>query len=124
MNQHKVGTPKRYGKGVSDDDAAAGRRTFRLETNAELYEGVRFGFIEVAAPTEGSSGEAAPIPFTIDGIRLVVQTKAVNYTGHFTSPTDSMLEKVWWTAAWTVRSNLLKDHFGSILMDRGDRTAW
>lgn len=52
------------------------------------------------------------------------QAKPVNYTGHFHSASDPLLEKVWWTAAWTVRSNLLAKYFGSILMDRGDRESW
>ena len=127
--RHKTGRPKRYGS------------TYRLETgNAALYEGVRFAFLEVSAPPG-----ATLIPFTIAGARLVVsrhdiaaiwvaffsrwqryrcrqvQTKPVNYAGHFTA-SDPMVvsrtimaleqhiwadprkqpcgqEKVWWTAA-------------------------
>ena len=63
------------------------------------------------------------VTFTIKGVRAVVQTKAVNYEGSFTSPSDPMIEQVWWVAAYTVRANLLRDAFGSILMDRGDREA-
>ena len=67
--RHKTGRPKRYGS------------TYRLETgNAALYEGVRFAFLEVSAPPG-----ATLIPFTITGARLVVQTKPVNYAGHFTA---------------------------------------
>ena len=101
--RHKTGRPKRYGS------------TYRLETgNAALYEGVRFAFLEVSAPPG-----ATLIPFTITCARLVVQTKPVNYAGHFTA-SDPMVvshdhdgpgtaldprkqpcgqEKVWWTAA-------------------------
>lgn len=73
------------------------------------YEGVRFGFIEVVSPSSGRQN-----PFTITNIRLVVQTKVVNYEGRFSSPLDPMLERVWYTAAWTVRANLLSDSFGSV----------
>jgi hypothetical protein len=92
--------------------------TLRLETNLELYEGVRYGFLTVG----NASGEF--VPFKLGVVRAVSQAKPVNYTGRFHSATDPLLEKVWWTAAWTVRSNLLTEYFGSILMDRGDRESW
>jgi hypothetical protein len=41
-------------------------------------------------------------PFTITTARAVAQAKPVNYTGHFHSESDPLLEQVWWTAAWTV----------------------
>jgi alpha-L-rhamnosidase len=104
---HKSGTPKRYG------------HTWRLETNPSLYEGLRYGFLMV-----GSLGHGAFRPFTLGVVRAVTQAKPVNYTGSFFAPSDPLLEKVWWTAAWTVRSNLLTEYFGSILMDRGDRESW
>jgi alpha-L-rhamnosidase len=91
--------------------------TYRLETNSELYEGVRYAFLTV--PAAGPSS-----PFTITGLRLVVQAKAVNYTGSFSSPGDPVLESVWWAAAYTVRATLQADYMGSILMDRGDRFSW
>ena len=107
-SSYKAGTPKAYpgGGGGGGGKNHTTTTTYRLETNAELYEGVRFGFLFV---------EAGPAfrTFTITGLRLVVQTKAVNYTGHFHAATDPLLEKVWWTAAWTVRSNLLESYFGS-----------
>ena len=108
----KVGTPKEY------PAEGAATTTLRLETNAELYEGLRYGFLTVG----NGSGETAP--FKLGVVRAVAQAKPVNYTGHFHSATDPLLEKVWWTAAWTVRSNLLTEYFGSILMDRGDRESW
>ena len=58
---HKAARPKQY------------NGTYRLETNPELYEGVRFGFIEVARPTTGDLK-----PFTITGVRLVVQVRMVS----------------------------------------------
>jgi hypothetical protein len=35
-----------------------------------------------------------------------------------------MLTKIWYTGAYTVKLNLLRDSIGAILMDRGDRIAW
>ena len=90
--------------------------TYRLKTNADLYEGVRFAFLYVSS--------SAPVSFTIDAARAVVQTKPVNYTGHFSAPNDDLLTQVWWTAAWTVRAAFQKDFFGSVLIDRGDRESW
>ena len=103
----KQGSPKKYGGGPF---------TYRLETNPELYEGVRFGFIQLAA--------APSAPFTITGLRAVSQAKPVNYVGAFSSAGDPLLERVWWTAAYTVRAALQSTYMGSILMDRGDRFSW
>lgn len=100
----KEGAPKRYGA------------TFRLETNGELYEGVRFGFIKLTA--------APSAPFTITGLRAVSQAKPVNYVGSFSSAGDPVLERVWYTAAYTVRATLQSTYMGSVLMDRGDRFSW
>ena len=94
--------PKKYGN------------TYRLELNNELYEGVRFGWIHVR------SFSAA---WHITGIRLVCQTKPANYNGSF-SCSDTMLTRIWYTGAYTVKLNLLKDYFGAILMYRGDRFSW
>lgn len=41
--------------------------TYRLETNSELYEGVRYGFVILA--------EAPSVPFTITGLRAVSQVR-------------------------------------------------
>ena len=51
----KVGSPKKYGT------------TFRLETNGELYEGVRYGFLIVH--------QAPSTPFTVTAFRAVSQAK-------------------------------------------------
>eukprot|EP01104_Vermistella_antarctica_P004200 TRINITY_DN1469_c0_g1_i1.p1 TRINITY_DN1469_c0_g1~~TRINITY_DN1469_c0_g1_i1.p1 ORF type:complete len:985 (+),score=199.11 TRINITY_DN1469_c0_g1_i1:121-3075(+) len=90
--------------------------TFRLQLNGEdpttFYEGVRFGWIRIGLqPTS---------PFTISGMRLVSQIKPVNYTGSFSS-SDTTLDKVWYSGAYTVRLNLLADTMGTILLSRGDR---
>jgi hypothetical protein len=88
--------------------------TYRLELNKELYEGVRFGWIHVRSFTSA---------WHITGIRLVCQVKPVNYKGSF-SCSDPMLTRVWYTGAYGVKLNLLKDYLGAILMDRGDRHSW
>ncbi|MGM9681794.1 MAG: alpha-L-rhamnosidase C-terminal domain-containing protein [Eubacteriales bacterium] len=98
----KTKTPVRYGD------------SYRLELNDELYEGVRFGFINI---------EKFDKPFHITGIRLVCQTKPVNYNGSFDCDNE-MLNRIWYTAAYVVRANLRKDYFAAILNDRGDRFSW
>ncbi len=101
---HNVKTlvPVRYGN------------SYRLELNGQLYEGVRFGWIHVRSFTA---------PWHITGIRLVCQTKPANYNGRF-SCSDSMLTRIWYVGAYTVKLNLLKEQFGAILADRGDRISW
>lgn len=98
----KTAPPVRYGD------------TYRLELNDELYEGVRYGFINVL------SVEA---PFCITDIRLVCQVKRANYKGSFECDNE-MAGRIWYTAAYDVRVNLKKDYFAAILMDRGDRFSW
>lgn len=88
--------------------------TYRLELNDELYEGVRYGFINI---------DDFAAPFHITDIRLVCQTKPVNYEGSFDSDNE-MLNRIWYTAAYDVRANLKQDYFAAILMDRGDRFSW
>ena len=44
----------------------------------------------------------------------------IGYAGAFNSSSET-LNRVWWTAAYTVRLNLMQDYFGSILIDRGGR---
>lgn len=100
---HKTKTPKK----VSTN-------TYRLELNDELYEGVRFAFINV---------EQFDKPFTITAVRAVCQVMPVNYTSSFDSDNE-MLDSIWYVAAWDVRANLREDCFGAILLDRGDRISW
>lgn len=97
----KAGTPKAYSG------------TYRLETNDQLYEGVRFAFLTVsAAPSQ---------PFNVSMLRAVSQAKPVNYLGSFSAPGDDLLTRIWYTAVFTVRLNLETDYIGAILVDRGDR---
>ncbi|OOQ58768.1 alpha-L-rhamnosidase C-terminal domain-containing protein [Mucilaginibacter pedocola] len=87
---------------------------YRLELNRELYEGVRFGWIHVRKFVS---------PWHIRNLRLVCQTKPVNYRGSFAS-SDAELTRIWYTGAYTVKLNLQKDYFGAILMERSDRHSW
>ena len=97
--------------------AAAERQdgnTYLLRLNDELYEGVRYGWIHV---------RSADRPFTISAIRLTCQIKPTNYEGSFAC-NDPSLTRIWYTGAYTVKLNLLKDYFGAILMERSDRHSW
>lgn len=88
--------------------------TYRLELNKDLYEGVRFGWIHVRSFSKD---------WHITGVRLVCQIRPTNYRGSFAC-SDSMLTRIWYTGAYTVKLNLLKDYQGAILMNRGDRYSW
>ena len=98
----KTLVPARYGK------------VFRLELNDELYEGVRYAWIHVRSVDK---------PLRIKNVRLVCQARPANYEGSFDTD-DPMLNRIWYTAAYTVRLNFLKDYFGAILMERSDRFSW
>ena len=89
-------------------------RTYRIVLNSLWYEGVRYGWIHVTNHTR---------KWHIKNLRLVCQIKPTNYVGSF-SCSDDELTKIWYTGAYTVKLNLLKDYFGAILMDRGDRHSW
>jgi len=102
QNHIKTKKPEKYGN------------TYRLELNNMLYEGVRFGWINV---------EQFDKPWSITNVRLVCQTKPVNYTGGFNSNIE-MFNKIWYTGAYGVKLNLMQDYFGAILMERSDRHSW
>ncbi len=88
--------------------------TYRLELNSELYDGMRFAWINV---------KAASSPWHITGVRAVCQVKPTNYAGSF-SCSDPLLTKIWYMSAYGVKASLCKDYFGAILMERGDRMSW
>jgi hypothetical protein len=90
-----------------------GNDTFRLETNEELYEGVRFTWLFFEKPTK---------PWHISRISLVAKVKPINYTGSFHSSYEGLTE-VWYTGAYGVRLNMEANGFNSILIERGDRVA-
>lgn len=92
----------------------AGANTWRLQLNDLLYEGVRFGWIEVSACRK---------PWHLRNLRLMCQTKPAIYRGSFAS-SQPLLDRIWETGAYAVKLNLLADHVGSILIDRGDRHSW
>ena len=87
--------------------------TYRLETNDELYEGVRFTWINFPTPSK---------PWRITSVSLVAKVKPVNYTGSFSS-SDDTLTKSWYTGAYGVRLNMESDGFNSVLVERGDRVS-
>ncbi|WP_164849988.1 alpha-L-rhamnosidase C-terminal domain-containing protein [Mucilaginibacter limnophilus] len=88
--------------------------TYRLELNPELYEGVQYGWIHIRSLNK---------TWHINNVRLVCQVRPVNYKGSF-SCSDTLLTRIWYTGAYTVKLNLLKDYFGAILIDRSDRYSW
>ena len=88
--------------------------TFRLELNDELYEGMRFGWIQVKSPVK---------KWHITGVRAVCQVKPTNYNGSF-SCNDTLLTRIWYMSAYGVKAAQCKDYMGAILMDRGDRMSW
>lgn len=101
---HPVKTlaPQRYGN------------TFRLELNAELFEGVRFGWIHVTAFEQ---------PFHITAVRVVSQAKPADYQGSFAC-SDEEITRIWYAGAYGVRVGFQADYMAPILMDRGDRFGW
>ena len=102
QNPVKTRVPVKYG------------RTYRLELNRSLYEGVRFGWIHVRAFDK---------PWHLTAVRLVCQIKPANYEGSFAC-SDPQLTRIWYTGAHGVKLNLLRDYFGAILMERSDRFSW
>jgi alpha-L-rhamnosidase len=88
--------------------------TYRLELNPELYEGVRFGWLHVLSHQQD---------WHMYNFRLVCQIKPINYQGSF-SCSDPELTRIWYTGAYTVKLNLLKNYLGAILMERTDRFSW
>jgi hypothetical protein len=111
--------------------------TFRLETphpshDRQLYEGVRYAWLCFAVDCPWTGGDAAPAPaatlptvkpWRLTALRLVAKFQPVSYTGSFRS-SDPRLEKIWYTGAYGIRSNMQGNDYGSILIDRGDRSAF
>jgi hypothetical protein len=119
---YKQGRPTVYGaacgggRSLTKNKPQSNACTYRLETNPELYEGLRFAFLTLAvAPAQ---------PFTITALRAVVQAKPVTYAGAFAAAGDPQLARIWSVGAFTVRATMQASYMGSILEDRGDRIAW
>ncbi|MBQ7364523.1 MAG: hypothetical protein IJW46_02870, partial [Clostridia bacterium] len=100
---YKTGTPVRVDKD-----------TYRLALNAELYEGIRFGFITVSDLKQ---------EFHITGVRLICEVTPANYEGSYDSD-NGMLNKIWYAAAYGLRANFRPEYLSAILVDRGDRYSW
>jgi hypothetical protein len=106
---------------------------YRLETNPQLYEGVRYAWIFFdAQPTairsndgeeDEETGSGAVKPWHITGVKIVSQVKPVNYTGSFNS-SDDTLTGSWYSGAYGSKVNMMPYGFNSILMDRGARTLF
>ncbi|MCC8425829.1 alpha-L-rhamnosidase C-terminal domain-containing protein [Mucilaginibacter sp. UR6-11] len=88
--------------------------TYRLELNPELYEGVRFGWIHVLNHKK---------TWHIKNFRVQCQIKPTNYRGSFVC-SDPELTRIWYTGAYTVKLNILKNYLGAILIERQDRFSW
>lgn len=77
---------------------------YRLETNPELYEGVRYSWIFFDAhPT--AEEEAPAAPWHITGVKIVSQVKPVNYSGSFNS-SDPVLTGSWYSGAYGSKVNM------------------
>ena len=74
--------------------------------NWEIYEGVRFGFINISGLATGS--------FTITGLRVVAQTLPVPYTGSFNC-SDTLLTRSWYTGVYCPKLNMAGGCCGSIV---------
>ena len=134
--QGKTRAPVRY-NGTAGSPAAP-TNTFRLEPNAQLYEGLRYAWIffdpprgapaaavEAAGPTprRAPAAAAAVTPLArLAGIAAVSRAKPLSYAGAFNS-SDETLARSWYTGAYGVRLNMNGGDFGSILMERGDRVS-
>jgi hypothetical protein len=107
-----------------------GNHTYRLETNPELYEGVRFSFLQFIFPSDSDYdgedeevGDGDAVQYVeITDLSLVAKIKPVNYTGSFAS-SDPTLTEAWYTGAYGVRLNMEEDDMNSVLVERGDRVA-
>lgn len=78
---------------------------YRLETNSELYEGVRFSWIIFEPPEPDGTADTAVVPWHITDLRLVGQVKPANYTGSFHS-SDPEVTGSWWSGAYGSKVNM------------------
>ena len=114
-----------------------GNHTYRLETNKELYEGVRFTFLHVSFPNNDAEAKTeeettatsntnananANTALAIDDFSIVSKVKPIDYTGSFRS-SHKLLTKAWYWGAYGARLNVEQSQINSILIERGDRVA-
>ena len=96
--------------------------TYRFESNAEHYDGVRYAWLDARASTTQARA------WTLTALRRVTQVVPANYVGAFES-SDAELDRVWYVGAYTTRACFTcpapgECYLGSILRDRGDRVAF
>ncbi len=114
----KILQPKAYPGGV-----------YRIETNPYIYEGIRFGFVNI------NFGGGKDSKWHIREVRAVAQTLPVPYRGSFHVANDAELSTIWYSAALCPKLNMAtaplpgmvkpsKFMLNAILMDRGDRIGW
>jgi alpha-L-rhamnosidase len=109
-----------------------GELTYRLETNDELYEGIRFTFLHISfigdddnksdVTSNKHHDESLSPSVEILDVSLVAKIKPIAYTGSFQSSNDE-LTQAWYTGAYGVRLNMEANGFNSVLVERGDRVA-
>ena len=103
QHPHKTAVPVRYGN------------TYRLE--------LEYGTLRRGCATVGfTSGRSAAWP-RFPPSDWFARPKPANYEGSFRC-SDPTLTRIWYTGAYTVKLNLLKEYFGAILMERSDRHSW
>ena len=111
--EDKTKVPVRY-----DDSHTSTSASYRLETNEELYEGIRFAFIMFNPPKD----HTVTYPIRLTNVRVVGRVRPVSYAAHYAS-SSNLLTRVWYTGAYGVRLNMHQDDFGTVLIERGDRVA-
>eukprot|EP00934_Nitzschia_sp_Nitz4_P002203 Nitzschia sp. Nitz4//scaffold302_size22357//13327//16265//NITZ4_008560-RA/size22357-snap-gene-0.8-mRNA-1//1//CDS//3329547035//2203//frame0 len=95
--------------------------TYRLETNQELYEGIRYTFLTVSFLDDDTVGRTSTTTTSLTlKCSLVAMIKPISYKGSFSS-SNSALTTVWYTGAYAVRLNMQQDTFQTVLVERGDR---
>jgi hypothetical protein len=126
ISENRRRAPDESATPVAHAGAESGLKTYRLELNAQLYEGVRYAWIDIKNNTSPVGGEAFK-QWSITGLRRTNQVVPTNYDGSFKC-SDSQLQKLWYTGAYTTRATFTVEKgevfLGSILMSRGDRIAF
>jgi hypothetical protein len=114
--------PQRYPNNKTNRNASEGTTyTYRLETNDELYEGVRFTWLYITKTKSQSAANDNQLLLLIDA-SIVSKLKPISYMGRFASSCPK-LTQIWYTGAYGVRLNMEATQFNSVLMERGDRVA-
>ena len=119
MSLSEYDAPGFYNTGPKTSAAVHVREhTYSLRLNS--YEGVQYGFLHVRNFTSKAT-------FHVTAFRQICQILPVNYQGGFSTNnglSPSLLDRVWWSGAYTVKVNVEAQFFNSVLVDRGDRISW